>query len=140
MAFSRFSFVAATSRMSNGYSLVSPSGLYRFSCNALSSITCVRYERFPISSRNSVPPSAVRNSPALSLSAPVNAPFRCPKNSDAASSSGTVPQSTGTYGLFHLWLRSCISCATCSFPVPDAPRSNTEMSAHAISSICLYIS
>ena len=38
------------------------------------------------SSRKSVPPLAASKQPPLSASAPVNAPFACPKNVEAASS------------------------------------------------------
>lgn len=62
------------------------------------------------------------------------------ENSEAASSSEMAPQSIARYGLFFRWLRACISAAMCSFPVPEAPRSRTEMSAQAIISIRRYIS
>ena len=42
----------------------------------------------PISSRNSVPPSASSNRPARSRTAPVNAPLACPKNSLSYRSRG----------------------------------------------------
>jgi len=42
-------------------------------------LACRSMRRSPISSRNSVPPSASSNLPSLSLTAPVNEPFTCPK-------------------------------------------------------------
>ena len=46
----------------------------------------------PISSRNSVPPSASSNRPSFSLTAPVKAPFSCPNSSDSSSVSGRAAQ------------------------------------------------
>ena len=52
----------------------------------------------PISSRNSVPPSAISKRPGMSLSAPVKAPFTCPKNSLSKRPSGTALQFNLTRG------------------------------------------
>ncbi len=53
----------------------------------------------PISSRNTVPPSAVSKRPTARRSAPVNAPFSWPKRSDSASVSGSAAASITTKGL-----------------------------------------
>ena len=58
----------------------------------------------PISSRNSVPPSAVSKRPARSLIAPVKAPLAWPKNSLSNRSLGMDAQLTRTSG------RLCAGC------------------------------
>ena len=52
----------------------------------------------PISSRNSVPPSASSNHPLRSVKAPVNEPRVWPNNNDSASSPGIATQFTGMNG------------------------------------------
>jgi len=53
-----------------------------------------------ISSRNRVPPSAVRKNPVRGWVAPVNAPCTCPNSSLSRSSWGIAPQLTETKGAF----------------------------------------
>ena len=52
----------------------------------------------PISSRNSVPPSASSNRPRLAATAPVKAPRAWPNSSDSSSDSVSAVQLTGTNG------------------------------------------
>ena len=112
---------------------LSPTGRYRLSCMARSSICWVSSARLPTSSRNSVPPSASWKYPFLALSAPVNAPLTCPKKVDGASSLVSEPQSTATKGLPARLLLSCRWWAICSLPVPFSPNIITLISVAATS-------
>jgi len=56
----------------------------------------------PISSSRMVPSLASSNLPCLSLMAPVNAPFTCPKSSLSSRFSARAAQFTFTKGLFAL--------------------------------------
>ena len=87
------------SRMFEGWVRVSPTGLYSCSWSTRSSLAWVAGEMLPISSRNSVPPSATLNSPCLFVTAPVKAPLMWPNSSLSSSVSLSEPQSTGTNGL-----------------------------------------
>ncbi len=55
-------------------------------------LTWTAGEMSEISSRKTVPPSAARNNPSRSLTAPVNAPRLCPNNSDCSRLSDSAPQ------------------------------------------------
>ena len=85
----------------------------------------------PISSRNSVPPSACRKRPSRRLSAPVKAPFSCPNNSDSRRLSVRAAQFTATHGPSLRWLWLWMARATSSLPVPDLPLINTVASEGA---------
>ena len=93
----------------------------------------------PISSRNRVPPSAISTRPSRALSAPVNAPFSCPKSSDSSSSAGIAAQLTETRRPFRpdaAW----IARATSSLPVPVSPRTRTLVGASATTVISFFSS
>jgi hypothetical protein len=62
------------------------------------SLTCICSDMSPISSRNSVPPSANSKRPIRVDSAPVKAPFSWPNSSLSRRSAGIAPQFTGTNG------------------------------------------
>ncbi len=94
----RSTFVAVIMRMFTSMMRELPTGLIIPSCRARNSCICTSGERFPISSRNSVPPSAISKAPFLSLIAEVKDPFRCPNNSLEAKSLGIAPQSSATNG------------------------------------------
>ena len=80
----------------------------------------------PISSRNSVPPWASSNLPALACWwAPVNAPFSCPNSSLSRSSRESAAQLTATNGSSARGSSRWIARATTSLPVPLSPRSST---------------
>jgi len=81
--------------------------------------------KFPISSRNTVPPLASSRSPFFARSAPVNAPRTCPKSSDSMMVSVRVLQSMGTKGLACRSLSSWTARARSSLPVPLSPRMST---------------
>lgn len=81
---------------------------------------------------------AASKAPVLSFSAPVKEPLTWPKNSEAASSRGMVPQSTATKGLPARLLLRWMSCATCSLPVPLAPLTSTDMLVGATSRTYSY--
>src|ERR1700693_321268 len=100
---------------------VSPTRSSSCSCNTRSSLACVASGPGPISSRNNVPPSASSNRPGLSLSAPVNAPFTCPKNSLSKRPSGTALQFNLTRVRSLRALCSWMARAPSSFPVPLSP-------------------
>ena len=76
----------------------------------------------PISSRNTVPPSASSKRPFLLFTAPVNAPFSYPKSSLSIRFSGMAPQLMRTIRWSRRSLLSWISRATTSLPVPVSPR------------------
>ena len=108
-------------RTSTGTSRVSPTGRTDFSWITRSSFTCMCSGRSATSSRNSVPPSALRIRPSLSVTAPVKLPFLWPNSSLSISSDGIAPQFTGTNGLSLRGPDSWISRAASSLPVPESP-------------------
>ena len=79
----------------------------------------------PISSRNSVPPSACRKRPADARCAPVNAPRSCPNSSLSIRSRGMAAMLRATNGRARRGLKSCSARATSSLPVPDSPSTST---------------
>ena len=79
--------------------------------------------RSPISSRNSVPPSASSKRPWRRPTAPVNAPFSCPKSSLSIRLGGSAAQFTRTSARDRRRLRSCTARAKSSLPVPVSPSS-----------------
>ena len=85
----------------------------------------------PISSRNSVPPSANSKRPFRLDIAPVNAPFSWPNSSLSRSSPGIAPQLTGMKGPSARSEQSCTKRAMTSLPVPDSPCSKTVASVGA---------
>ena len=85
----------------------------------------------PISSRNSVPPSASSNFPIRWLAAPVKAPRSWPNSSDSISSFGIAAQFTSTKGFAFLLLSRWIAFATSSFPEPFSPEMRTRTSVGA---------
>ena len=74
-----------------------------------------------ISSRNSVPRSAISNRPFFEATALVKAPLTWPKSVDSSRSVGMAPVLTGTKGLSlrgeFMWMALAIS----SLPVPLSP-------------------
>ena len=81
--------------------------------------------RSPISSRKSVPPSASSKRPWRRLTAPVNAPFSCPKSSLSIRLGGSAAQFTRTSARDRRRLRSWTARPNSSLPVPVSPSSNT---------------
>ncbi len=63
----------------------------------------------PISSRNSVPPAACSNRPALRCAAPVKAPRSCPNNSASINSRGIAAMLSATKGAARRGPRSWIA-------------------------------
>ena len=123
--------VAANTRTFTLMGLSLPTRVISFSCNARSTFACADRLISPISSRNSVPPSACSNLPARSFIALVKLPFVCPNSSLSISSLGMAAQFTSTIGFFARLLFSCIICATTSLPVPLAPVIITRASVPA---------
>src|SRR5205807_2451710 len=80
----------------------------------------------PISSRNSVPPSASSNFPARSANAPVKLPFMCPNSSLSISSVGIAAQFTSTKGPRARGESVWMARATSSLPVPFSPVMRTR--------------
>ena len=89
----------------------------------------------PISSRNSVPPSASSTRPGLVPTAPVNAPFSWPNSSDSNTSRGRAPQWIGTNARSARTDCSWMARATSSLPVPLSPRTSTVESVGATRSM-----
>ncbi len=75
---------------------VPPSRSNSCSCSTRRILACVFGLMSPISSRNSVPPSACSKRPMRCLSAPVNAPFSWPNSSDSSRFSCSAAQLTLT--------------------------------------------
>ena len=84
--------------------------------------------------------SASSKHPARRSTAPVNAPFSCPKISLSISVSGIAAQFTARNGRPLRGLRSCSVRATISLPVPLSPVIRTETFDGAICSISAKIS
>ena len=83
--------------------------------------------------------SATSTSPCLAATAPVNAPFSCPNNSLARSSSVRVAQFMERNGLSFLLLVEWMILAIRFFPTPLSPVSSTLQSDSLIFSTRLKI-
>ncbi len=129
-------FVAAMTRTSTFTLDVPPTGSTICSCSARSTLAWVFTLMSPISSRNSVPPSASSNLPRRSATEPVNAPFMWPKSSLSISSSGIAAQFTSMNGPFILRLRMWMARATSSLPVPFSPWIRTRPFVGAAIATC----
>ena len=90
--------VAEIRRKSTLTGFLAPTGSISPSCSARSSFTCASSGSSPISSRNSVPPSASWNLPMRLSTAPVNEPFSWPNRMLSTRFSGMAPQLTVTNG------------------------------------------
>ena len=86
-----------------------------------SSLDCSPCEMLAISSRNSVPPSAISKRPTRSLLASVNAPFTWPNSSLSKTPSARPPVFTVTSGRVERSETECSVCATSPLPVPFSP-------------------
>ena len=75
--------------------------------------------------------SRARTAPARRRSAPVKAPFSCPKSSASTSVSGIAAQLTATNGPSRRGDRACRARAKSSLPVPLSPVSSTVLSVGA---------
>jgi hypothetical protein len=82
-----------------------------------------------------VPSWASSKQPGRRSSAPVNAPFSCPKISLSSRVSGIAAQLTATNGPFARGERSCSVRATSSLPVPLSPLISTAAGVGAATSI-----
>ena len=80
----------------------------------------------PISSRNSVPPSAFSNRPRLLACAPVKAPRTWPNSSLSSRPSGIAVQLIGTKGFSERSPWKWMARATTSLPVPLSPVISTR--------------
>ena len=88
--------MAETSRKSTGIGRRPPTRSISRVSRARRSLDWTAGERVPISSRKSVPPWASSNRPGREATAPVKAPFSCPKSSASASDSGSAEALTAT--------------------------------------------
>ena len=104
---------------------VPPTRTISRSWSTRSSLTWMAGETSAISSRNSVPPSASSNRPALRSVAPVNAPASWPNSSDSSSVSGRAAQlmAMKDFSARSEWV--WIIRAASSLPVPVSPSSRT---------------
>ena len=89
---------ADQSEIAGNFLLAAPPGRNLFSCNTRNRDFCMFMGSSPISSKNSVPPSALRTKPVLVESAPVNAPRTWPNRMLSARFWGKEAQSTTTKG------------------------------------------
>jgi hypothetical protein len=90
--------LAATIRTSVLIGVRPPTVVYSPCCSTRSNRVCASIGMSPISSRNSVPPSACSNRPDARVLAPVNAPRSWPNNSDSIRSRGIAAMLTATNG------------------------------------------
>ena len=88
--------MAAITRTSTLRAVSDPTRCTSWFCNTRRSLACVASGMSPISSRNSVPPWACSNNPALSFVAPVNEPLTWPNSSLSNSVSTTAEQFSTT--------------------------------------------
>ncbi len=86
-----------------------------------SSLTWMRGEISPISSRNSVPPSACSKRPSRRAARPVKAPRSWPNSSLSSRVSASAAQCSLTKGPPARGLCSWMAAATSSLPVPLSP-------------------
>ena len=86
-----------------------------------SSLACSPCEMLAISSRKSVPPSAISKRPTRSLLASVNAPLTWPNSSLSKTPSARPPVFTVTSGRVERSETECSVCATSPLPVPFSP-------------------
>ena len=98
-----------------------PTVVYSPSCSTRSRRVCASIGMSPISSRNSVPPSACWKRPSVRAWAPVKAPFSWPNSSLSISSRGMAAMLMATNGPLRRLEKSCSTRATSSLPVPDSP-------------------
>ena len=97
-------------------------GVTSRSASTRSSRACRPSGMSPISSRNSVPPSADWISPRLARGpAPVKLPGRWPNSSLSIRPSGMAAQLTATNGLARRSLAACRALAKYSLPLPVSP-------------------
>jgi hypothetical protein len=94
----------------------------------------------PISSRNSVPPSAARTLPSTRRVAVECAPGSAPNSSLSTSSRGRAAQFSSTNGLSRRLLLSWITRLSADFPVPVGPVSNTGRSRSATRAVSRRVS
>ena len=110
--------VAEIRRKSTLTGFLAPTGSISPSCSARSSLTCASSGSSPISSRNSVPPSASWNLPMRLSTAPVNEPFSWPNRMLSTRFSGMAPQLTVMNGLALRSLSPWMARAISSLPTP----------------------
>ena len=96
---------------------------------------CPFGDRSPISSRNSVPPSASWKRPGLVAMAPVKAPLTWPNSSASSNCSASAAQFTEMKGRSRRALCAWMERATISLPVPLSPSISTVTSLLATSSM-----
>ncbi len=131
MAFSKSLLVAAMTRTCTLIFFVPPTRSKHCSCKIRKIFACVLKLISPISSKNKIPLLANSNLPIFVESAPVNAPFSCPKSSLSMSSSGMAAQFTAMKGLSFCLLFLCKVRAASSLPVPFSPVISTHASVGA---------
>ena len=118
---SRLRLVAATRRTSTVIVLELPMRSKLFVSMKRRSFTWISGPISPISSRKTVPPSAVSKRPSRFSVAPVNDPRSWPKSSLSSSAGGSAAQCTATNGARARGLAWWIACAINSLPVPVSP-------------------
>ena len=121
----RSRLVAAMTRTSTWIVSLPPTRSNSRSCRKRSSLTWTAGEISPISSRNSVPPSACWKRPSRRPTAPVKAPRSWPNSSLSSSDSASAAQCSLTNGPLARGLRSWMAAAISSLPVPDSPVMST---------------
>jgi outer membrane receptor protein involved in Fe transport len=123
-------FVAASRRTSSRSGLRPPRGSTVRSSRKRSSLAWAEASRSPISSKKTVPPSAVSSLP-VRRSTPVATPFSTPNSSASTRVPGRAGQLTTTKGPSRRRERRWMSWATSSLPVPVSPLMRTVTSVAA---------
>ena len=123
--------VAATSLTSTSTFLTPPTRKNERVSNARSNFDCSCIGISMISSRNSVPPSAISNSPSFRVRAPEKAPASWPNSSLSSKVSCSAAQLRSMNGLSLRRLSRCIAWAINSLPTPESPVISTDVSEGA---------
>ncbi len=121
--------MAAITRTSTFRSLTPPTRRNERFSSTRSSFTWTGSPISPISSRKSVPPSAVSNRPGFCCTASVKAPFSCPKSSLSSSCSGRAAQLMSTKAPPARRPVRWIISANTSLPTPDSPSMSTVVAS-----------
>ena len=114
--------VAAITRASKRRGSESPTRTYSCSSRRRRSLPCASRGRSPTSSRKRVPLPAASTCPTRPRSAPVKAPFACPKSSLSTSEAATTAQLKVTRGRSRRGESAWMCLARKPFPVPVSPR------------------
>ena len=137
-ASSRLRLVAQTMRRSSGIGVRPPMRSTVRSCSTRSIFACSDAGISPISSRNTVPPSAASSLPGVRLAAPGEGALLIAEQLALQQVSGMAAQLMATNGLCERPESRCTARASSSLPVPLSPSSSTVALVGATFSIARH--